>query len=925
MVENHGKDVLLQIIKWLTKDITESFKERLFKEKGYSETKYKREFNVDQRQKIDHNEPLENYDITLAYKILQRVCGLASPLDPTWFKIDGKCLSVESKIQFVKQLRNILAHEEQSFTDQETRSIVENLKHVLIDLLKDVGQRMKVSEDEISCKIYTIEKEIQVVYNKIREPLDPTDINHFHELQEEARQFKIQLKSELLDIAHNEMNELFAKLCKIEAAPWAIHQKYEANPTQVFVRVKVKEDEDLSSIRGGYETPEVPCDDILEVKNSNGILPDVIILSGEGGKGKTSLVKYFLEEYPKGDHCAVTRLSSNELVFHVEGRNDQLSNLQDLLRSCIPHTYSHMSLSHDHLKDILMDVKKLILIDGFDEQNSNSRKLVKELLNLPGNNRYIITTRPNSVEDINMLIPSVKSKVNLLLQGIPDHQHENFVEKLLSALLSDQKEIVQATDNIVCCLNRLKQTLGDQLNTPLTLALIVLLYVMSPHTINNLTSSSDLYEELRIMMTEKLVYRLVTSTTLSETTAKKQCKKFLDFFDQMSFRTFCMNEFELRRSTTENLSDKCELLNLPEDLVLSSYLNTKRSLRGFSTVKIYTYQHTMMQEFAAGKYIANNLIKYLTEKEFSKDETKDRSRNRNENEYNDELSNMIKFYNDQDEEVQFSGLSSERSCMRKSSEGSPAASQWKVDGQNIIWSVLQKEFPVIGNYNTEEKINFVRKTQNVLMFMIGHVRSERSEFLKTLADDIVRLIDDEKTTTGQPYIDMFTRLVAESHNNVHITQLVATEIERLTLNKYCIVRENSLSVFQQLLKYTSPKMIAVDINVAPNSVSDLLPTLQIITRQDAQLSLVFRHMYHDGHTGACDDYLKMFSDESTCKLSEFWGRLTDEGMVWLPRSLGVLCLRLLPKQIPQLNECIAHLNLWSLGNHSMFTLLSFIC
>ncbi|XP_018018519.1 uncharacterized protein LOC108675046 [Hyalella azteca] len=917
VVENIGKDVMLLVIKWLGEIENTHIKEKLKQSPGFSETKYKREFNAEQRSKIDSNAALSGYDITLCYKLVQRICGLKPITDQEWSVNSNPANpSLEFKLQTIKKIRNTLAHEEKIFTEQETRMTIESLRNTFTDILHDAGARASIDKAEVDEKVCEIETHIKNVYGKIREPLDPNDKEHFYRLQNEARCFQVQLKDELLKQSYDEIEDLFQKLYKIEPAPWALHQRYEASPTQVFVRVKVKEDKELSSNKGADQTPEVPCDNILEIRNHASQLPDVIILSGEGGKGKTSLMKYFLEEYLKGPGCAVQKLAEYEMVLHVEARNDQIKSFKDLLRCTIPATYANMSLSYDHLSDILLGVHKLFLIDGFDEHNLTSRNLVKELLNLPGSNRYIITTRPTSVEDVNMVLPDSKSKLNLQLQGIPEDQHENFVLKLLRSLMNDEDKILHSTKELMKCLRRLKQTLGEQLNTPLNLALIVLLYVVSPETVSNLTSSSDLYSELRSMMTDKLAFRLVNCTDLTESAAKKKCKRFLNFFDQVSFRTFCRKEYELKDNTTEKFVNVCEELDLPDDLVLSSYLNTKRSLRGIGSIKVYTYQHLMMQEFAAGCHLARKVIQFVEDLEFPDDAIKVRKDRILQ--FDDEIDDFesrvsISSTDGESKMPVFSGLSSEKATKAADSVFKPRRRKLSVSN-NTLWKVIQKEYPRISNWDENQREDFISRAQNVLMFMTGAIRATDDEHLVSVAHDIVQLVDDEETTNGQPYTDILMRLVAESGNNDHITKFVAAEVNQLTKEKYCIVKENSLAVFQHIIKFTCPEMIAIDICANPLLVFELPEVLQTISKQTVKkLSLVFRHMYHDGNPGDCAPFLAPLRDSTSCDLAEFWGSLSNDGLDMLPECLGVLNLRLPPEQIGYLNKSLERLNLWSLG------------
>jgi len=927
IVEECGKEVMLQSVRWLRRNYTMSIKQTLLANPDYSETKFKREYNVHQRPKIENSEPLESYDVTLLYKVLQRACGLAPPTDDCWFKTNENFTCLEYKIQRVKEYRNIFSHPDKEFTEEEVRSIVSDLKVLFADILSDIGNRMAVPEADVALKQNYITNTVNKVYDKIREPLDPNDLTHFNRLQDEMRSFQSQLKKELIKMANEETSELFLKLSEIEPAPWALHQKYVAYPTQVYVRVKVKEDEELSAKRSFVQSPEIPCDDMLRITKHSGDLPDVIILSGEGGRGKTSLIKYFLEQYSKGESCAVRSLNQFELLFHIEGRNNEISCFKDLVKLHMPSSYSQLSLTFEHLYDILLEIDKLILIDAFDEHNGISRKLVKELLSMPGKNRYIITTRPTTVEDVNMLIPTSRSRINLQLQGIPHNLHEEFVKKLLTTLMEHEHQIKNATKRVMTSLHRLRQTIGDQLNTPLTLALIVLLYYISPSVLENLTGSTELFERLRVMMTEKLIHKLVTSSEASEYTAKKKCNKFLDFFDLISFRSFCKKEFELKELTKDKLADKCDILGLPEEILLSTYLNTKRTLRGVGTAKVYTYQHLMMQEFGAARYLTRKLVQFLEDNEF---EHESLTTKMNTLDYmmldegpsdSTDVAEGGETVKDSDLSVEkaleckFSGLSAEK-VSSKGDDNIDFETKMKIiDENNIVWKVLTREMYSVGNWNSKLKEDFIKRAQNILMFMIGHLKAEYDEYLQILGEDIVALVYDEQTSSKQPYIDTLVRIVAESGNNERVTKVVAKEIKGHSKKGKCsVIQENHLSIFQHILSYTCPERIAFDIRSDPTKVPELMLTLSSISDQRTSFVLQCRSLYEEGTPGDCDQLLELICMFRTCKLEELWGKISNEGFEHLPSSLGVLCLRLDYTQITHLNNKIEKLpHLWSLA------------
>ncbi|XP_069193002.1 uncharacterized protein [Procambarus clarkii] len=473
-------------------------------------------------------------------------------------------------------------------------------------MLRVAGARGGRDSQEVDQVIKDVTEYIEGLREKIREPLDPADNTHLDQLHKEIKLFKAQIIEEVKQNSKQELTDGYRQLYQIEPAPWLL-LNIKHDPSDTFTRLQLVQDSAIG-VRPSHtpKVQDIKYEDLLTITREDGRLPQCVLLTGEGGMGKTTLLKLILEKWVR-DPLAIHHLDTADLVFYVLCRDRHLNTIDDLINNLLPQTLLHSDVDFQMFKEIILSLNILVLIDGYDEVNENSEKLLKELLPLPGTNvKLVITTRPGWDQDLSLLIPSNKTRYNILVLGISPQLRLEYVNRIINALETDKSKQKATEDRFTQRLEKMSELLGDYLNTPLTLTLLALLCVETPEDFKKLTTSTEVYEQIHNFITDKLISRLKIKQVEDP---EDKCDEFLLFFEEISLRGIVRKEFDLQPDTVKEIKLKCKALKLPHEEVLSNYFTRTSSRRGLKLVWVYGYFHSRYQEYCASKALLAQLLK----------------------------------------------------------------------------------------------------------------------------------------------------------------------------------------------------------------------------------------------------------------------------------------------------------------------------
>ncbi|XP_071531969.1 uncharacterized protein [Panulirus ornatus] len=601
-----GKNALMWVFEWGYQG-GHPIQGHLLSQPGYSRKKFKNDFNQDQRRKLTSSTPddVGSYDISLLYTLLQLTCGLADSTDPVW-KTFGP--SLENLLFRLKQLRNNIVHEEQCLTQHSLDQKLSELQQLIENIYQSAAVRFGKSSQTVSRLCTELSQQFISINAKIRETLQPADLLELKQLQQEIQDYGEHIIQKVKQLGFKELAEQYQVICKIDPAPW-LRRNVQFNPSLAFIDLQIEEDKVVSGRPSQTgKNRGVKCEEILRVTRKDGSKPDVIIMTGEGGMGKTTLLKYLIEKWVS-DQKSVNDLDQVDIMLYTQCRESGIRSFDQLLKQLLQKTLQRSCGDLDFFRDIILRLRTIILIDGYDEANEDSEILVKDILQVAGKVRVIVTTRPGCGDPLVPLIPSGKLCLDLLVKGIAPNLHSQYIDNMLDILVDhiDKRANmkVDVKEKIAEFITR------RQLTNPLILTLVTLLWVECPEKFNGFTTVTELYDELRDLLTGKLTERLTGKVGNSE----GKCKQFLTLYDDIALQCVRNYEFDLSKDTVRTLTEKCKSLGLPRVDVLSSYLTRKRSRQGLKLIWIWSYLHRGFQEHAASRSIIRKLLDPICEQD----------------------------------------------------------------------------------------------------------------------------------------------------------------------------------------------------------------------------------------------------------------------------------------------------------------------
>ncbi|XP_069157770.1 uncharacterized protein [Procambarus clarkii] len=856
-VTKAGRDALASVFMWSYRG-TFPVVTYLTQDLGYTNAQYKRVFDDHQRDKLEASSDAATFDITLLYKLLQRVCGLAEMNDTTWTTPGPQGPSLEHLIYSLKQHRNTLAHDNVRMSEQDLTSTLTELSDLLAKMLAEAGVRCRTNSQDVDHVARDVTEYIGGLLAKVREPLDPSDVAYLPQLRQEIKMFRSHITEEVKQMSKQELTGGYKLLYQIVPAPWLL-LNINYNPSLAFTRLRLLEDPVIGARPShAAKGQDIDYEHILSMRREDGRVPQCVLLTGEGGMGKTTLLKLILEKWVE-DPAAIRHLGTVDLVFYVQCRDSHLNTFDGLLRQLLPQTLRDSGVDFQLFKEVILSLNILVLIDGYDEVNDHSGRLVKELLHLPGKDvRLVITTRPGWDQQLSQLVPHTRPRCNILVLGITPERRVEFAERTIKVLVEEESQRSVITGRFTQRLEQMSEFLGEYLNTPLTLTLLALLCVEAPEEFNNLTTNTQVYEKIHDFITNKLVSRL-TDKHVTEPKGKcdENVKTFLRFLEEISLRGIQRQEYDLWPETEAEIREKCDTLGLPQEEVLSNYFTRTSYRRGLSVVWVFGYFHARYQEYCASRRLVALLLKA-------------------EQDRGDPASLRVSGESSIIIDLLVDVVRKEKRCLGD-----------QLRGSTFDISAVQHE--LLGR----------PRWQNILLSTTGVLCARGVEHRF-----ITHIIDLCEMVT--PETDELLKHVAESRGSEHVIQAVCEKLR--TKQKWRIESVDSWVVLPLVLKKVTPKNIYLNINDIPQ-LKQRLSTLSVLAKMKVTLSLDLDYSLDSKEisviTKQCLE--RLTAPGSKCTLEEFRGHLSEAAIPLLPPTLESLHLRLTLQQLPVLIRHLPHL------------------
>lgn len=840
-----GQRVLVEAFRWNYQGGS-SVKDFLLQKFGTNK-RMKEIFNKDQRDVLDSGKPCEEYDISLLNILFQHACGTAGTAT------DGAGQSLGKLVHELKQERNDISHVNKilPMTDQDLLAKLVRLETLLCNIARLAGSHSGTRSDIIDDLISEIQDDFKELMTKVREPLSTSDYNM---LQQEIKLFQNVLQNKVEQDSRLELESVYSQMWDVALVQW-LYPDQAIRPSLNFTNLVIKEDTSSSMPSQQHQPRIISHTDILEVRRRDGGLPDVLVISADGGMGKTTLLKYMMEKWVT-DPLPFKGLREVSALLYLQLRGSTVGSWQELLENLLGKTLIDSGLMVSDFVKMFLKMKTVVLLDGFDEGNKESKKLIKELVNLAGNLRIVITTRPETVDPLTQIVRAKKKGMNLEVKGIRREDRPFFVQNTLNCIVQAPGAVNDLKVKILEKLDSLQ--LGNyDLDVPLTLVLLIILEVEMPEQSSaNSGLITDVFSELTKLMIGKCAERL---TLKDVDDAVDKIVEYHDFLEELAFKGLTRNEHDLLPASVAALKTKCKDLELPDKELFSGFFSSKRTRRGLQTVLIWSYPHNRFQEHWAGSYVMKRLLHTPRLPDLS---------------WLLDLETMT-------------GLM-EANITQKELEQNP-----------VLKIILE------GYESNVAKISTHPNIQNVLCCVTGLLADPyldtidaeaRLGLLENLIPALLRLVNfgltfknffSDFSAPKCNYFDAVYRHIVESRWQKSVVDACARVLRK---HETWSTSGDGFHGLLLVLEHVTPERLSINMEMF-HMPPQLLPALEMFAKKEMKIDLYLVQHFISG-SGSSDVYLKtLMQSESSCNLREFYGKLSVDGIQLLPSSLKVLLVR----------------------------------
>mgnify|MGYP000554300465 CR=1 FL=1 len=341
----------------------QTFEDYLKNEKKMSNTELKKLFSSSDRNKLKKTN-FKGLDVTLISSILPLVC---KDIEQNFHTADES--KIECQLNKIRKLRNRVMHEpEEGAVDPNVEGEIED---IAMKLLEIAGKMYLKGDDEIQ---EAKDKAIKII----------TDAKNMVATKEEQT---ILCQALLEDIGLLQLREKVKKF-KERSSPLL-------KQVENFYNIKVK-------VEGTGEI--IASEGILkcfEQKNEDVPMKNIIVLQGESGTGKTTLLRAAQEDVlRKAVEKKFEGSQAFEIPLLIACRNAPYSTLSEFWGNEFSEVAERVTGS-DLIETALGKMKCLLLVDGIDEINENTKVLTKKVLDFLKNHpdaKCIFTSRPHAVK-----------------------------------------------------------------------------------------------------------------------------------------------------------------------------------------------------------------------------------------------------------------------------------------------------------------------------------------------------------------------------------------------------------------------------------------------------------------------------------------------------------------------------------------------
>ncbi|XP_069162544.1 uncharacterized protein [Procambarus clarkii] len=812
-------------------------------------TEQNKKFDTTQNGLIAKSPDGSEFDVSLLFLCIKLACeNVAQFNDPKWWTPSTE---MEYYVTALKNMRNYSVHGKLAITDNELLEKTMVLGELLTGCLKTSGERYALDKAKVNEEIRQVKHDLDQIQQKI---LGEEDLIRY--CSKEIHKLMIEDSTETL-------KKIFHNIVCINPMSF-ITDNLRLEADKVFVDIEVKQGKhrgegehiDYRDLLKFVEIPLAHPDtsaashqqsplahsatsDAPDQHNPlahsatsasshqqiSSARPKILLLEGLAGSGKTTLVSMVTRDWIKEGQGKIKGLDNYDLMLWVQCRDSTLLSYQDLLDRLMPDvSLKFRSL----LPRVLKLCKLLIIVDGLDEINESSRKLMNSLLHEfknSSNTAFMCTSRPEKLEMFKTTIPPEYDITFAELRGILEHLILEFVH-LSHVEIEKQTNSKRSTERLVREVEKLKG-FQEYLSLPMNLILLVYIWDQAPDGLNIATvTQTELYNKIHHLCQKKLFARLANhprTNLIPQQILQNKIQLILMDIYLTALESLSHDQLILEDEKVNQLITACEKQGLPHEELLSAFLSLKPTWTWEGIREQYSAPHKGIQDYYSAMHIVMALKCQLLSPTFP-------------------LMSFLKLY-------------------------VPAASP------GFIWKVLKQ---IIKTAEMD-----MTKYQNVLVHVAGLLHLTLDCMPEALAREVVDLLHESGMRHEDHWLDLLKNTKVAPVTAKYVAPFINTD-------KDIEISDNSVRSYEALLPHLKPCRVRI---VAKSDPADLprLPDLLAGLAHHHCIELSLEHHYfHDDDATTSDHILQRIQSRSD--LEVFWGHLSSEGLEALPPSLKWLRL-----------------------------------
>ena len=558
-----GQQVYSSVFSWGYTGSHASIKDALYSITKYNSAKFRKDFNGAQREKINQGDPVATYDISLTYKLLQLLCGLKDAVDPAWVT-QGDTL--EYFLYSIKTLRNEVAHDTLHITSEEMSEKMETLKNLFVKTIKKAGKVFSVSD----AKVETLEKSINIQLDAIRD--SPVPLSTVDEYNKEVLASR---KHRLVEEGGYELTQTYDNLCEVSVAPWLVSGQ-RVNVEALFTSPTLRREQtQIRQRQLSVEESHVTFTDILQATECDGTEPHVTLVSALSGMGKSTLLKFILSKM-KNNGNAIVNMDGFDLVLFLECRHSIFTSVEDMAAFLLPRTAAGFHSAE--FQKTLFALDFLLVLDDVDELDQTSISVFLDFMRKASPaSRFLATVSREKADDLKRRILSMHKNVLLLeIEGIPEDQVRVMLQQTLSCVSPNARLEEGDISQLHELIRSKRPFLQEHLKSPEILSLIALSWSLAQERINASVTITEVVMLVEDLLIHKVVHKLMRSSAggpCAQHAVASKLQTYLLALSGMALQSLVKGKYVLDAEDLQKLNDKCRSLDLPENYMMSAFLN----------------------------------------------------------------------------------------------------------------------------------------------------------------------------------------------------------------------------------------------------------------------------------------------------------------------------------------------------------------